>query len=86
MTDTVWIEELEAAAIAFRLGMEAQGCQRLGRFVDALLPLLSGISGEKLVSLNGVLSETLAAQGRKDYLWAADLLEYEIAPLLKRIL
>jgi hypothetical protein len=78
----LWQDSLYAAARAFRLGMEGVGSENLTEFIDALAPLLENLSGEVLTRLNGFLSATCSAQSRRDFLRVADLLEYEIAPLL----
>ncbi len=73
---------LELAALAFRLGQEATGCERLTGFIDGLLPTLGSASADRVHQLEKVLGETLQAQQRKDFILVADLLEYEVAPLL----
>ena len=73
---------LRQAALAFRLGQEATGCERLTGFIDGLLPTLGNASPDLVHQLERVLGEALQAQQRKDFILVADLLEYELAPLL----
>jgi hypothetical protein len=76
-------EELKAAAHAFRLGLEALGNERLAVSIDQLLAILqTGRLSAHTTSLTAVLPELWAAQERGDFLYAADLLEYELLPFL----
>jgi hypothetical protein len=74
---------LKAAAAAFRVGMEAQGNERLSQCIDALE---SGLNRGDLQPVSGqllpTLEDLLSAQERGDMLFVADLLEYEIEALL----
>ena len=71
-----------ATARAFRLGMEGVGSERLAEFIDALGCLLPKVSPDVLEKLNPLLEDTFNAMSRKDHLRVADLLEYEIKPLV----
>ncbi len=71
---------------AFRLGMEGQANDRLTALIDALGQLMATAPEATLQRLNPLLNEVLSAMARKDHLWAADLLEYEIAPLISPLL
>jgi len=84
---------LHAAVRAFRVGMEAQGNDHLIAFVNHLAEVLSaarhkppdGAGKEHLppqAEILPFLETALAAQERGDFLFVADLLEYEIAPRL----
>lgn len=73
---------LASVVDAYRLGMEGQASEHLVSLIDMLSHLLGKSPPELASKLNPVLAETLGAVERKDYLWAADMLEYEIAPLL----
>lgn len=73
------LDLLEAAVRQFRLGMEGGGNDSLARFSNAWAaspPLI-----EQTLLLDP-LRQLLQAQKRGDYLRVADLLEYELAPLL----
>jgi hypothetical protein len=75
---------LQAAARAFRLGMEAQGQEAFVAFVDALQAELALPRGAAVAPrLQPLLPELLAAQERGDFLRVADLLEHELRPLLE---
>lgn len=73
---------LQKTAEAFRLGAEAQGSEGLVALIDGLPALLEQVPGDATACLNQVLSAMLAAQSRKDYLYLADLLEYELPAIL----
>lgn len=73
---------VQRAAGAFRMGMEAQGSQDLVALIDVLPLFLDGTSNDMALRVNQLLATMLEAQGRKDYLHLADLLEYELLRLL----
>lgn len=73
---------LTSAVKLFRLGMEGQASKMLVEFIDSFLPSLAGATPEHIGRISPLLNEIMAAQARKDYLRVADLLEYEITPLL----
>lgn len=73
------ISASKAAADAFRLGMEGQASLNLIKLIDFLSPWIQEPGFPNRKEMNRLLGELLAAQSRKDYLRAADLLEYEIA-------
>jgi hypothetical protein len=77
-SDPVCLEALKAAAAAFRLGMEGQASENLVELIGLLTPLLQNPTYPHREKMNKMLAELLAAQSRKDYLYAADLLEYEL--------
>jgi hypothetical protein len=79
-----WQAHLDSAILALRLGMEGMAGDRMARFIDALAPRLSLSAPAATQRLNPLLGEALAAQGRKDFQRMADLLQYEIKPLLDR--
>ena len=78
-SEVTLIKALKATTAAFRLGMEGQASQNLIELIDFLIPLIQEPSFPNREEMNRLLSELLAAQSRKDYLRAADILEYEIA-------
>ena len=73
---------LESTCRAFRLGMEGEGSEQLVALIDSISVLMASASEDTFIQLSTLLSEALGAIKRKDYLWTADMLEYEIAPLL----
>jgi hypothetical protein len=73
---------LDSVVNAYRLGMEGQASEHLVSLIDMLNELLSKASNELVLKTNPFLAEALGAIERKNYLWAADMLEYEVAPLL----
>ena len=80
-------DELRAALLqtvaSFRVGMPARGNDALVRFVGLLQGLLdSSGTDESAQRLLPHLSRIIEAQERADYLRVADLLEYELLPLL----
>lgn len=86
LLDINWFSEFEEVGRALRLGMEAQGSAALVHCLDKLQQRLCELPGETTNAILLHLEQALAAQQRKDYLLVADLLEYEIAPLLQRAL
>lgn len=77
------IEDLvRDTAAAFRFGMEAQGSEGLIALIDALPSFVGQFSPEEAGRLNQLLATMLAAQGRKDYGYLADLLEHELLGIL----
>jgi hypothetical protein len=78
-----WFREFEEVGRALRLGREAQGCAALVQCLDKLQQQLADLPLELTNQILVHLGVALAAQQRKDYLQVADLLEYEIAPLLQ---
>lgn len=77
------LQSLRSAAVAFRLGMEAQGNEAFVGFVDRLAPLLADPERAQAAGEIGpFLPEIVAAQQRGDFLRVADLLEYEVGPRL----
>ncbi len=80
-----WFSRFEKVGCSLRLGMEAQGSEELVGCIDLLIGRLTTVPAEQTMVMQQVLGEILAAQGRKDYLLVADLLEYEIAPLLQQL-
>jgi len=77
-------EILSAAVVGFRLGMEGQASEKLVAFVDIFLPILQEGANIDIELVNGLLTDLLASQARKDFARVADILEYEIKPLLQR--
>ncbi|MBN2644187.1 MAG: hypothetical protein JXR59_01790 [Desulfuromonadaceae bacterium] len=73
---------LESVVNAYRLGMEGQASDQLTKLIDMIGALLPAAPRELVLKIHPFLAEALAAIERKDYLWVADLLEYEIAPLM----
>lgn len=76
-------EHIVIASRSFRLGMEAMGSENLARFIDALSPVLQALPYDIVQRLAAILNESLASQARKDFSYLADLLEYQIVPLLE---
>lgn len=69
-----------STASALRLGMEAQASEGLVALIDALPQMLKDGSGIDPTRLNALLANMFAAQSRRDYLYLADLLQYELLP------
>ncbi len=80
-----WFNRFEKVGSNLRLGMEAQGCEELVSCIDQLVGRLVAFPAEQTILMQQVFGEILIAQERKDYLLVADLLEYEIAPLLQHL-
>ena len=70
---------IDAVSNAYRLGMEASAGERLITLMDLVAEELAALSTEQQAALNQRLTQCMEAIARKDYLYAADLLEFEIA-------
>ena len=73
---------LEEVVEAYRLGMEGQASSHLVKLIDLLTPVLAKATSEQALRINPLLVNATSAIEHKDYLYAADMFEYEIAPLL----
>jgi hypothetical protein len=73
---------LEEVVEAYRLGMEGQASEHLVKLIDLLTPILAKGPPEMVMRINPLLANAISAIERKDYLYSADMFEYEIAPLL----
>ncbi len=76
------LARLEATTSAFRIGLEGQGNEQLTALIDAIGQRLPLLPAERLPRLTPLLENALNAIARRDYLWAADMLDYEIRPLV----
>jgi hypothetical protein len=73
---------LEKVVEAYRLGMEGEASEHLVKLIDLLTSVLAKAPPEMVMRINPVLAKAISAIERKDYLYVADTIEYEIAPLL----
>lgn len=69
------------AAEYFRIGCEADAGLHLTSLVDGIGKGLAAMPPEELAALQCVLAPLLDAQERKDFSFAADMLQYRLAPL-----
>lgn len=70
--------------LSFRLGMDAKANDLFAKFMDELVSKLPALSHDlDVVKLNNYLNQIFLAQTQADYLYLADLIEYEIYPLLR---
>lgn len=77
------IGPLQGTVQAFRLGMEAAGCEALAIFIDDIAATLQLSQSHALaIAAQPWLEALVHAYQHADYLRVADLLEYKIAPLL----
>ncbi len=79
------INAATAAAHSYRTGAEAQASESMIRVIDLLGEQLPAMTEETITRINQILSEIFSAQQRSDFLWAADMLEYELCPLLRQV-
>ncbi|APG27357.1 hypothetical protein A7E78_05575 [Syntrophotalea acetylenivorans] len=77
-----WQKHLHTAVIAFRLGMEGMAGGRMTGFIDGLLPCLDEFPPQIMQKLNPLLEKILSAHARQDFCCVADLLQYELGPIL----
>ena len=77
------IEGLRRSAREFRLGAEAAGGEAFAEFIGALTTELGRAQGAlEPKRLLPILQRALEAQERSDFVALADVLEYELLPLL----
>lgn len=69
------------AAEAFQQGVEAHGQMLVVKLIDQILANLAALPDDRM-GLEASLKAMFEAQSRGDLLYLADLLAYEIAPLL----
>lgn len=77
------LDALLEAKTAFRVGRLAEGNTALVEFVDLLQQALAALDDEAVVRAIGPhVKAIVEAQERGDVLFVADLLEYELQPLV----
>lgn len=74
--------ELTGAADFFRLGREAEGNAAFARIIERLQAELGRAGAEALAPLYPTFQAIVSAQERGDWLFVADLLEYELGMML----
>lgn len=67
----------------FRLGYEGEANQMFVAFIDAVIELIAKNRLGQDLELNTVLGTLIESQTRRDLLFVADILQYELIPLLK---
>ena len=72
------VEMVSKTVRAFRLGMEGEANDSLVKLIDQITSIITQLPAEVTPKVNLLLEEVFNAVSRKDYLWAADLLEYEL--------
>ena len=80
-----WVmhEALMTAVSAYRLGMEGAGNQAFVAFIEGWMQEIeSGVIRGPVEKIELLLAEIIEGQQRGDYLWVADLLEFEVAQLV----
>jgi hypothetical protein len=75
-------DELAAAAALFRLGREAEGNAAFTRIIERLQAEVGSGDPEALAPLLPTFESIVRAQERGDWLFIADLLEYELGKML----
>lgn len=82
MAEGSLVNSLRLAIESFRLGMEAAGSEALITGTELLAEKISGWSETDLQGLNQWLGNIFEAQKKKNFLYVADLLEYQILPII----
>ena len=81
------LQSMDEAVEGFRTGRDGAASDALARFTDGLVQLLQQVGDAQVANaLLPYLKEALAAQERGDMLRVADMLEYELGPILRRAL
>ncbi len=76
-------ETLLAAVSAFRMGRSAEGNSALIEFIDLMQQALTALGDEELAAfVLPYVQEIVAAQERGDVLRIADLLEFDLLPVV----
>lgn len=79
MSEPESIDELwRSVVLSFRLGLEARAHHQMVALMDAMLPFMEANVGKMGPPEVALIKQLLAAQGRGDFLYLADLLEYEL--------
>ncbi len=79
MRDNNNIQDYRAEAIrSFRLGMNGQASESLVKFIDCLTSALQKNAAALGSAETHLINAIFEAQSRGDYLYLADLLEYEL--------
>ena len=73
------IEEIQNAIFAYEI---ERFTNQFVELTDLLIAGMQGLSAQDQTVLNPVLNAILTSYEQKDYLLLADLLEYELKPLL----
>lgn len=73
------IDKLQGDLFAYRIDQVASLMINL---VESLTAWVMGLTADEQAALNQVLSALLTSYEKKDYLLVADLLEFELKPLL----
>ncbi|MCE0556216.1 hypothetical protein [Motilimonas sp. E26] len=79
--DTDLRSQLKAVAQLFRQGKEAAGNQHLVVLIDTIEKEQRTLTQQQTEQLNNILKVLFAAQQRRDILFVADIIEYEITKL-----
>jgi len=78
--------KMQRTANAFRLGMEGKAGQLFSELIDELLTVIStSAPDESLKNFNTLLQKMIEAQLKADFLYLADLIEYELIDALREI-
>ncbi len=84
MTEESLSQTVTTAVTAYRLGMEGAASDALTRATQLMEKAIGGWEEQDLKILADCLSRVFAAQTRKNYLYAADMLEYQLLPFLMK--
>ncbi len=78
--------KIQRTSNAFRLGMESKGGQLFSELIDELLEVISSSASDELLGkFNRLLQQMIEAQLKADFLYLADLIEYELTDALREI-
>lgn len=74
-------QNMQLCADLFRLSREAEANKYLAELFEPLAMFMQAESGPRLEFLQQLISALMTAQQRRDLLYLADLLEFELKPL-----
>lgn len=81
MTTNSISQSLRIVVDGFRLGMEAAGSDVLIGVTEQLASEISSWPEREIQALNPWLEKLFTAQAQKNFLYVADILEYQVLPL-----
>ena len=83
MNNTTFTQNAIATAHAFRCGYEGEGNRLFAQLLDDLLVLLKQVNNQQAASIKALIPVMFEAQKRRDTIYLADILEYELTMIAK---
>ena len=74
--------DLVEAIRFFRVGMEGFANKRLASFIESYIARMPSLPEDVVATSQLLFKEMREAQERHDYIWLADLMEFELFPVI----